>query len=307
MTTMRERRFTWSLPGGGQERWLHADVHRGGVIFTEETSNPNHGGLASAGARSFDDVIGHGVPEVSEDDARALIEHLRACPRQPEGDPSAWDPEGVSVLAHAAGRGDADAVRALLARGARADEPCRDGTRPLSFAVSALGLEAIEALVSAGAKVEDELLSAAFWAKGPDDRRAACLARLAASGARATTELVWRAASFGRVASLRVLLASGGDPRARTRGGDLALVDGARHHEVVTLLLGAGAVVTDRDAHGRSPLEFAIACGKPEAALLLLARGAWVGLSPKERASARSLAVDRGLADVVAALEARGD
>ena len=33
VTTMRERRFTWSLPGGGQERWLHADVHRGGVIF----------------------------------------------------------------------------------------------------------------------------------------------------------------------------------------------------------------------------------------------------------------------------------
>ncbi len=306
MTTMPERRFTWSLPGGGQERWLHADVHRGGVIFTEETSNPNYGGLSSRGARSFDDVIANGVPEVREDDARAFIAYLRACPYA-EGDPSAWDPEGVSVLAHAARRGDADEIRDLLARGARADEPCRDGKRPLPFAVWALALEGIEALVSAGAKVDDALLSHAFWAKGPDDRHAACLSRLVASGARASTELVWRAASFGRVASLRVLLAAGGDPGARTRGGQLALVDGARDREVVALLLEAGVGVNVRDAYGRSPLEFAIACGKPEVALLLLAHGALVGLSPEERARVRSQAVDRGLEDVVAALDARGD
>ncbi len=272
------------------------------MTFTEETSNPNDGGLSSCGSRSFEDVIAAGVPEVGDDDVAALIEHLRARPRTPPDDPNAWDPDGDSVLAHAARRDDRAEIERLLARGARPNEACRSGAFPLQHAAVGLALAAIEVLVSAGARVRDEMLTSAFWAKGPDDRRAACLTRFMAAGASPSRELVWRAAAFGWTTTLGVLLAGGGDASRATPTGGLAIVDGARSREVLALLIAAGADVRARDALGRSALEQAIVFGNSDAALLLIEHGALADLRPHELERARALAVDHQHAQVERAI-----
>lgn len=234
-----EVRFSWEVPATGERRWIHAVVHRGGVILTEETTNPNYGGMAHLGSFTFDQVLASGVPDLSPEDAHELLTHLRSRPPATTDDPEAWDPEGVSVLARAAQRDDVEEVQRLLARGARAGATTRGGETAVHYAALALSVGSLEALVAHGAKVKDAHLRTAFWARGDDTRRAAFLRALVARGARGSAELVLRAASFGRVESLRVLIASGASVSQETIERARAEARGRGAEEVLAILESA--------------------------------------------------------------------
>ncbi len=160
-------------------------------------------------------------------------------------------------VADAAQRGDLDRVRALLRDGADVNAPQGDGMTALHWSALNGSADIVNVLLVAGAATEP----------------------LTRVGRYTPLHL---ASSRGHAAVVARLLDAGSAPAALTETGvqPLHLAAQAGNPAAITALLDRGAGVNARDeTHGRTPLIFAVAQNRLEAAKTLLARGADAGLA----------------------------
>lgn len=150
----RVAHFQFEVPASGEQAFVHATVHRGGVVWTMETTNPNFGGLSSIGEQTLDAFV-HEAPlrELPEEllaEMRALVDELRAAARADDPNPAA--PDGITPLHRAAARNDVAELRRLIALGVDVDErPLGDRPSALERACASLHVEAIDVLLAADA------------------------------------------------------------------------------------------------------------------------------------------------------------
>ena len=157
-----------------------------------------------------------------------------------------------SPLADAAMKGDAAAVRSLLAGGADVNAARGDGMTALHWAAETGNAEITEILVAGGAILE---VTTRLGAYTP----------LHVAGRKGAAEVI------------RVLLDAGANPRALAATGStpLHLVAGAGSPEGAGHLVDAGAEVDARAGDARqTPLMFAAAADRADVVTLLLERGA---------------------------------
>lgn len=151
---------------------------------------------------------------------------------------------------------------------------------------------AVRALIAAGANVtaaQGDGMTALHWAaeRGNHDLAAALLA--AGATPAAVTRLggympLHLAARGGHAAVVAMLIGAGAPVEAATTTGAMPLhfAAGAGNPAAVTALLDAGAAVDAREAQwGQTPVMFAASAGRTEAAKVLAARGADLGLAAK--------------------------
>ena len=166
-------------------------------------------------------------------------------------DPNDYE-RAYSPLMHAAGAGNVELTRLLLARGAKVDHRDHNGERALLWAAYAGHVEIVRLLLAAGAAVQ------------PADDPHRITPLLKASG-------------YGHLAVVRELLQAGADPNWRDHVDDTALHGAAlsRHDDLVALLLRAGA---DPRAKGKyldqTPLHRAAERGTTAIVRLLIDAGA---------------------------------
>jgi len=164
-----------------------------------------------------------------------------------------------SDVADAAMKGDRDAVRALIQRGANVNAPQPDGATALHWAVQSDDLEMADLLIRAGANVS------------------------AANREGATPMLL--ASVNGSAAMIEKLIAAGADPnKPLTNYGDTALMMAARtgKTEAIQVLLDHKAQVNARETWGgATALMWAVSERHPAAVKLLIERGADVNARSK--------------------------
>lgn len=210
-------------------------------------------------------------------------------------DPTAWDgrletlheyaapsSDGKTELMQAAGDGDLDRARELLAAGAAVDDRNANGGTALMYAVSAGELPMARLLLDAGA--DPNARARIGWTPllvGAAKDRAAVIAMLLEAGADPSqadaygwTPLM-RAVSAGHAAVVDELLESPlVDLDAREESGATALhiAAGRGFTDIVRRLLDAGAAATAPDGAGRTPADVARLQGHGEAEALLKGR-----------------------------------
>lgn len=158
--------------------------------------------------------------------------------------------DGVTALMLAAGRGHGEIVELLLAKGAEVNAKSSTGLTALIFAANQGHAGIVKALLDAGAEVN---------AKGEDDVTALLLAALT-----------------GEAGIVKALLNKGAEVNARTKGGITALMWASLkgHIETVRVLLNSGADVNAKDQTGTAALMLATEKGHTEIVQLLKQAGA---------------------------------
>ena len=224
-----------------------------------------------------------------------------------------------AVLADAAQRGDAAAVRSLLARNADVDARQGDGTTALHWAAYLNDAETAATLIHAGADVH----TANDYGVTPlglaaRNGNAEVIALLLAAGVdpndprqavNAGETPLMLAARAGQVDAVQVLAEAGADVDARESwNGQTALMwAGAEGHvPVVERLIALGADIRARSNSGATPLLFATRKGSIGAVRALLAAGAYVNESRPDGAAPLLVAVVNGHEDLVDLLLAEG-
>ncbi|HEV8394058.1 MAG TPA: ankyrin repeat domain-containing protein [Vicinamibacterales bacterium] len=205
-----------------------------------------------------------------------------------------------SEIADAAMRGDAAAVRALLAKKVNVNAPQNDGSTALHWAVQRGNAELINLLVRAGANVKAATREGVtpLWLASQNGDPAA-LGALLEAGADPNEKLphgrspLMIAARTGNVAAMTVLLDKGADPNAKeTLRGTTPIMWAAdeAHAPAVKLLLDRGADIKARSnpaPRGRGP-----ALGKAN--------------DPRKQVAAQGAALARGRALDLGELSALG-
>jgi uncharacterized protein len=186
-------------------------------------------------------------------------------------------------LARAAGRGDLEAVNILLRRGASPDDRGEGDRTAVTAAVYAGAPAVVRALVDARADVDlqDETRSNAFLAVGETGDVAVLREVLRANPDLKRTNrfggtALIPAADRGHVEMVRALLQTGVEIDHVNDLGWTALLEavilgdvGPAHHEIVRLLVAAGARTDLADRDGVTPLAHARSRGYDEVAELL--------------------------------------
>src|SRR5258705_2463203 len=162
---------------------------------------------------------------------------------------SRTEAEGISTI-DAARNGDADALRALLKRGADVNAAAADGTTALHWASYRDALDSADLLIRAGARVD------------------------AANDLGATP--LWMASLNGSSAMVRRLLQAGAHPNLALLLGETPLMIASRSGspDVVTQLIDKGANVNTRGPRGQTALMWAVSEQHPDVVKVLLAHGA---------------------------------
>jgi ankyrin repeat protein len=221
------------------------------------------------------------------------------------------------TLVDAVKRGDASAVRALLASKADGNSAEADGTTALHWAVRRADLATVDLLLKAGARAGAANrygITPLYLAASNGD--AAIVTRLLEAGADPDGALadgetvLMTAARTGNVGALKALLARGANVRAREkRKGQDALMWAAAEDNAaaVTALIEAGA---DRDARSTggsfTPFLFAVRAGHLDASRALLDAGVDVNQQLSDGTSALVLAVMNAHYELAGQLLARG-
>ncbi len=221
------------------------------------------------------------------------------------------------TLVDAVKRGDASAVRALLASKADGNSAEADGTTALHWAVRRGDLATVDLLLKAGAKAGAANrygITPLYLAAINGDP--AAVTRLLEAGADPNSALpdgetaLMTAARTGNVGVLKALVARGANVRAREkRKGQDALMWAAAENNgpAITALIEAGA---DRDARSTggsfTPFFFAVRAGHLEASRALLDAGADVNQQLSDGTSALVLAIMNAHYELAGQLLARG-
>jgi ankyrin repeat protein len=203
--------------------------------------------------------------------------------------PSPAEKAGYRGLHAAAARGDAPAIKALIAKGEKPD--VRDGYARTPLHVAAYGghHEAMRALVAAGANPNalehdryDIVTIAAVANDAPTLKVAlelGCSAKNVTSRYDGTALIA--AAHLGHVEVVRMLIAAGAPLDHVNNLGWTALIEsivlgdgGPRHTETLRALVVAGASVSLADRNGQSPLALARRRGYGDMVKLLERAGA---------------------------------
>jgi ankyrin repeat protein len=166
-------------------------------------------------------------------------------------DIEAPDDLGAPVLSYTAQLGRTDVMLRLLELGAKVDWPNHDGRTALNVASTIGSAKGVELLLEHGAGINHQ-------SKG------------------GLTPLM-DATLSGHAAIVATLLRKGANPELRdSEKGATALTIAAYHGraDIVQALIQGKADVNARDAQGFTPLHYAIALNRAEAARLLLAAGA---------------------------------
>jgi ankyrin repeat protein len=203
-------------------------------------------------------------------------------------------PSAVEIAAYtgfhaAAAKGDAETIRALLAKGEKVDARDAHGRTPLMVAAHFGRQEAAKALIAAGADLAAldadryDAVTIASVANDPEMLR--ILLAAGASAALVTspydgTALI-ASAHLGHAEVVRLLIAARAPLDHVNNLGWTALIEsivlgdgGPAHVACLKALVGAGARVDIRDSNGVSPLGLARARGYSEMAAILEAAGA---------------------------------
>ncbi len=220
-------------------------------------------------------------------------------------------------LAEAAERGDAAAVRALLAERAEVNAAQLDGSTALHWAAHHGDLETVQALIAAGANVNaaNELGATPLWLASSLGVRAV-VETLLRAGATANTALLsgetalMSAVDRGSAEVVKALLDGGANPNAsEAKGGQTALMWAVseNHEQIARLLLAYRANPNARTKAGFTPLLFAAQQGATDSAKLLLEAGADINAaSQKEGLTPLSLSIASGHGEFPALLIERG-
>jgi len=189
---------------------------------------------------------------------------------------------------HAIRSNDLQALGTLLQSGGANARDSR-GTTPLMYAAANGSIEAVRALIAAGADVNaanDFGATALMWGITDADKVRALVAAGADVRARSKmgrTPLYLAAANDGSSATVKLLLDRGADAAARDSQQSTPLMAAATANDLagIRLLIEHGAKVNDADAFGMTPLMQAAANNNVKAVELLLARGADVNAVSK--------------------------
>jgi ankyrin repeat protein len=187
----------------------------------------------------------------------------------------------------AAGRGDAAALKRLIAAGAPVDPRDAAGRTPLLVAVAQDRLDAAAALIEAGASVNAQAADMDTpWMLAGALGRAEMLGRMILKGPdfalrnRFGGNALIPACERAHVEAVKVLLTSGIDVNHVNNLGWTCLLEivilgdgGPRHAETAKLVLAAGADPNLADKDGVSPLRHALNKGQREVARLIEAAG----------------------------------
>jgi ankyrin repeat protein len=188
------------------------------------------------------------------------------------------------ALADAAKRGDANAVRALLAKKADVNAAAVDSSTPLIWAVQSNNLEVVSLLIDAGANVNAETrYKITPMSLACTNGNAAIIERLLKAGvdANSTSEegqtALMTAALNGRVDAIKMLLTHGAKVNStEPYKGQTALMwaAGEGNVDAAALLIEFGGDVKAKSKAGFTALLFAVMNNQIAAAKTLLAHGA---------------------------------
>jgi len=178
--------------------------------------------------------------------------------------------------------GHADAVRALLERGADVHSIGDGGRTPLHMAAVLGCAEPVKALLDGGAAVN----ATDYGGNAP----------------------LHLAAAFGHAESVRVLLSRGADVNVRNDGGNspLYLAASMGCTEAVMALLEGGAEVNARCFKGNTPLYLAAFMGRIEVVRVLIRTGADIHATNNRGETPIVCAFEQGHHDIVRLLQQRG-
>jgi len=186
--------------------------------------------------------------------------------------PSPTDKAGYTGLLAAAATGDVGQIKALTARGAKADSRDAHGRTPLHVAAYGGHHEALRALVAAGANpnaLERDRYDIVTIAAVANDVATLQVALTLGASARNVTSrydgtALIAAAHLGHAEVVRTLIRAGAPLDHVNNLGWTALIEsivlgdgGARHTDTLAALIGAGANLNLPDRNGRTPLTLA--------------------------------------------------
>jgi uncharacterized protein len=223
---------------------------------------------------------------------------------------------GATRLMDAVKRGDANAVRALLAKHVAVNAADADGSTALHWAIQRDNLDIATLLVAAGANVN----AATRYKITPlslaaTNGNAALIDRLLKAGAdpNGTSEegqtALMTASLTGKVDAIKLLLETGANVNVKEPYKEqTALMWAASEGNAAAaeVLIAHGADVKAKSKSGFTPLLFAVRNGHAGAVRVLLDRGANVNDVAPDGTNALNMAVVNAYFDLAAALLARG-
>jgi ankyrin repeat protein len=224
-------------------------------------------------------------------------------------DIAAKDKEGLTALMAAASANRADTVRALLTRGAAVNAANAEGSTALMAAAYGGHIETVQILLAAGADVNGKdrsgrtsLMAAALGGSAPVVRTLlAHKADVAAEDAGGSTSLIYAAAN-GHIALIELLQKAG-----LSKGTDLALAFAVRDcHADVVRKLAAGGARLDARVQGQPPVLLAAAANCGEVLNFLIERGVDVNAADDRGMTALMAAGAEGFVPIVQTLLAHG-
>jgi serine protease inhibitor/ankyrin repeat protein len=224
--------------------------------------------------------------------------------------------ESRTPLHRAAGNGNVETVRSLIAQGAKVDARDADGETPLHIAASEAPIDVVRILIAHGAHVnaKDEHgrtpLDHLFYGREGREEIAELLIH---SGARGTAEHLISAARAGYARLAELLIAKGMNVNARGKDGSMALHAAAEygHTEVARLLLAKGADVNARalprwNVSDLTPLHVVAMRGNRDLAALLVDSGADLNARDSEGRTPLHVAAADGHYEVARVLIEKG-